>query len=103
VRFGRARREAGGLLYSKPAICEAERHHEVGKAGAPAGADDDEDRVFARNAPPTPPDPEGSNGTRMSLWCKENLIGVASLPQSSPPRTKMPHGRSLLNQLDFQQ
>jgi hypothetical protein len=48
VRLGRARREAGGLLNSKPAICEAEGHDEIGKMGILLEKEDDEDRVFVR-------------------------------------------------------
>jgi hypothetical protein len=95
VRLGRARREAGGLLYSKPAIREAERHHEDGEVGPPVRTRDVEDWVFARNAPPTPPGPEGSNGNRMSLWCKESLVGVALLSQTLLARTKVSHGRTI--------
>jgi hypothetical protein len=95
VRLGRARREAGGLLYSKPAIREAERYHEVGKVGRTVRTDDVEDWVFARNPLSTPPGPEGSNGKRMWLWCKENLVGVGLLSQSLPTRTKVSHGRTV--------
>lgn len=49
--FGRARREAGGLLNSKPAIREVEEHNEDGKTGIPIEKEDDEDWVFVRQIP----------------------------------------------------